>query len=306
MLDKIKKLRKFKVIFHEICSRERVRFFFVLCHWIVNVWVSLYAIGFARYEFAIISLDNKIANLIVMSEGSNSKAALERIVLLEAKKIPFKPKLYDLFSIIKSVNQNYDDIDLEAYQDLYFLVSAHKNHLAEINLNGIILPGTKKYKGGVNFNYSNFRKVSLVGSQMPNNVFWYSQFYKVDFYLSNMMKCDFAFATFTNSDLSGASLSYSNLCGAKLIDTLYVGVDLSGANLIGVDLSTMLIHDTAIPKLNGAYYTKLLYPSHVSDKYRDVLLRFFAKCMNVKNGFPPTKFPDQFDPKKHGMIDISE
>ena len=56
-----------------------IKFYLKLIYTILAIHLSVYAVALARYEFAVFSLDAKIANLITLSEGKYGILALERI-----------------------------------------------------------------------------------------------------------------------------------------------------------------------------------------------------------------------------------
>ena len=99
----------------------RHRFYLQLCCKVVGFYLILYIIGFARYEFSLVSLNNKISNLIIVSKGKNSELALAHIAVLQKITIPTEPRIYDFISILKSINQNYDGISLSASEELNWL-----------------------------------------------------------------------------------------------------------------------------------------------------------------------------------------
>ena len=110
----------------------RHRFYLQLCFRVVGFYLILYIIGFARYEFSLVSLNNKISNLIIASKGKNSELALAHIAVLQKITIPTEPKIYDFISILKSINQNYDGISLSASEELNWvrtiMLNSSKTH----------------------------------------------------------------------------------------------------------------------------------------------------------------------------------
>ena len=65
--------------FYEFWSQSKIKFYFRLIYGILAIHLSVYAVALARYEFAVFSLDAKIANLITLSEGKDKSLALRTI-----------------------------------------------------------------------------------------------------------------------------------------------------------------------------------------------------------------------------------
>ena len=93
------------------------------------------------------------------------------------------------------------------------------------------------------------------------------------------------------ADLQGTNLKGADLRGANLMETNLAGADLRGADLRGADL-------------RGAYMFELFDFINTNTESATLLE---AKYNSEKKGlYPPTKFPKDFNPKDHGMVDISK
>ena len=108
-------------------------------------------------------------------------------------------------------------------------------------------------------------------------------------------------ANLTGADLSGEKLYFTDLSGASffgadLSGALLFCADLSGASFSGADLPGALFFGT---DLYGADFSR----ANLTDaKFKDA--KYTSKDRNA--GFSPaTEFPPGFDPKAHGMIDVT-
>jgi uncharacterized protein YjbI with pentapeptide repeats len=251
-------------------------------------------------------LNSRIANLIVLSEGKNPKYALERIAELQSTRLPIEPKIDSPLSIIKSLYHKYDDTSYEAYMDLYSLVISNKNDLSNLNLNGIILPSMPSGFGKVyNLSRIKIENSKFIKALLPSVKFNHGEFVNVDFDGAKLWGADFAFAIFKNSKLMRVDFIGANLCGVQFIDTSLVHANFTNANLVGVDLSKMFIDFGKFKtelKFQGAAYNSEPY------SFFNFENDFFGKYGNCKvtHLFPPTKFPQGFNPEEYGMIDISK
>jgi hypothetical protein len=253
--------------FYRFCSEPKTKFYFHLIYGILAIHLTVYAVALARYEFAVFSLDSKVANLTVLFEGKNSKSAFEKIPLLSNQTIPIEPKVYNILYSIGSLLPYFDRYNSEPHRELRDLIAHYKSELKGLDLSGLRFYSSQKDENVTNFitNFdfknenrgffkSNFIGVKLIAAVLDNNVFAYSSFYGVDFLLAKMSYADFAFVEFNNSRLLRATLKGSNLCGAEFTETSLDNLNLSNANLIGVDLSEALVFSPEmLTNLEGAY-----------------------------------------------------
>ncbi|MBP6103538.1 MAG: hypothetical protein KA508_00485 [Gammaproteobacteria bacterium] len=77
---------------------------------IFKVWLFLFCFAFLRYEFAVFRKESRIAHLETMV---NSKLALGLIPIIQSRKIPVKPVLYNPLSIIYALDPAHDTASLE-------------------------------------------------------------------------------------------------------------------------------------------------------------------------------------------------
>lgn len=261
-----------------------------MLHAVIGLYLTLYALAFARYEFTLFSIDNKVVNLVTLAEGQNRKFVLERIPSFQKIKVPTEPKIHNIFSIIKSLIPAYDDINFDLWKELSILVAYYKNDLKSLTLNGINLSGMGKLYYDISFKNSYFEKVSFIKAVLNFNDFQYSKFIDTEF--------------------RGADLRESNLCGAKLHQTSYFDTDFSYTNLIGVDLSNIIVLPHTIESvvhLENAYYNSQTIKMTSEFEIFNFLALHFPTCIDFTiEGFPPTKFPQGFDPEIYGMIDMSK
>jgi hypothetical protein len=300
--------------FYRFGSKSKVKFYFYLIYGILGLHLTVYAVGLARHEFAIFLLNSQITNITTLSEGKNPNLALQGIPRLQ-KKLPVEPKIYNIITSIKSLFPCFDDYNRGAYQELSYLLAHHKDSLKNLNLNGFTFLGSSDDPESGNFKYSDFQNVKLVKARLSNSNFSYSKFYEVDFFVAEMENADFAFVTFDKCKLDAVNLQGSNLCGAQFINSGLDGSsNLDQVNLVGVDLSKAFnfeeidirgrIHLTS-PSLQGAYYNSKAINIFNDAQYVFLSLNF-PSCVKDHREFPPTKFPEGFDPEAHEMIDISK
>jgi len=279
------------------------------CFPFITLYLTLFAIGIARYELSLVTLHSRISYLVTMSEGKNSKYVLGRIPELQQTRLPVEPKIDNPLSILKSIYYKYDDINFSAYEDLYELVISNKDNLSNLNLNGLVLPSVSNpFIDRKVYDLSGIRieNTKFIKAYLPCVWFKKTEFVNVDFLLAQMVGSDFAFAVFKNSDLMSANLSGSNLCGVQFIDTTYVDANFSNVNLVGADLSAMTVnsgHYKMQPNLQGAIYNSKHY-SFVYARKSELTLPNYHSCKS--DLLPPTKFPLGFNPEEYGMIDISK
>lgn len=240
--------------FYEFSSHLKVKFYFRLIYGILAIHLSVYAVALARYEFAVFSLDAKIANLITLSEGKDKSLALRTIPRLQLE-IPVEPRVYDIFSSIKSLFPCFDDNTPEAYKELSYLLAHNKFYLKGLDLSDFKFVTGKDFKSSPDFRFANFNDVGLIRANLAYNFFQDSNFFAVDFSEAQMNNADFAFSTFEGCALHMANLEFSNLCGVNFVNIELGVLNLSHTNLVGADLSGFLLHPSeSLPNLNGAYY----------------------------------------------------
>jgi uncharacterized protein YjbI with pentapeptide repeats len=287
---------------------SKLQFFLWVISKILVIHLSVYAISLARYEFAIFSLDSKIANVTTLYTGSKPKLALERIPRLQIK-LPTKPIIHNVITNIKTLFPYFDDYEYEAYKEMTYLIIDHKHNLIDLNLNGLVFLGSPWFlNASDNFTYSNFKRVKLFNATLSFNNFIDSNFDNVDFFGAKMDNANFAFSTFYKCRLDYTNLGSSNLCRAKFINTIINTVNLKNSNLVGVDLSDSILaypehfKDDFLENLQGAFYNSKKITLSDDAQYKFVLE---TKCDDL-NHVPSTKFPTWFDPEKYGMIDVSK
>ena len=303
--------------FYRFCSEPKTKVYFHLIYGILAIHLTVYAVALARYEFAVFALGNKISNIINFTTNDKNRILLFRgITFLIYEKVPFEPKVYNIFSSFKSLLPHYDDLHFDSIRELNFLTSLNKNDLKGLNLNSFIFLGSNYIKNqGFDFKNSKFENVKLFKAILSYNLFTDSIFENVDFFVAEMKSADFAFTKFINSRLDHVNLRGSNLCFAQFINShLSAPSNLDETNLVGSDLSKELsfgefniegrIHSIA-PSLHGAYYNSKAIVVNDQRQFEFLNLNF-PTCVKNYNHFPPTKFPEGFDPEAHGMIDISK
>ena len=303
-----------------------IKFYLKLIYTLLAIHLSVYAVALARYEFAVFSLDAKIANLITLSEGKYGILALERIPSMKLK-IPVEPKIYNIIGGIQSLLPFFDLEHPMIYEELSHLLAHNKKILKNLDLIGFKFIGTKLIKGktfledsierGADFKRSNFIKLDLSKAVLKNNLFQESNFYEVKFQFADMHNTNFAFTTFNECDLSEANLEQSNFCEASFVNTKYSATtNLQKVNFIGADLTGFDFRNNEnLPRLKGAFYNSKKFDVIKDNDDGNIILFLataFPNSFKKFNEEPesyiihPTKFPPGFDPEAHGMIDVSK
>ncbi len=289
-------------------SNPRVIFIEKLIVSILFLYLVLYVIAYTRYQISIVILDKRITRLFILSEGKNPKFVFERIPYLQQETVPVKPILSQPSSVWKSFDPKYNQVNIEIFKELRFLIANKKQDLKDLDLSGIILFGTGNNKYDIDFSKSYFHNINFFRANLSLNNFQKSEFSNVDFWGAKLLGCDFALSRFTNETyLESSDFSGSNLCGVEFTNVSYNTAIFSNTNLIGVDLSKMLVSHTHQPNLQGAYYNSKPLTA-MSGLQMEWINRLNPSCSRYmfSRGFPATKFPEEFNPKEHGMIDIFE
>lgn len=308
--------------FYTSCSHPQTAFYFRLVYGIIVIHFSIYAIALARYEFKVFSLNYKIANVITLSEGRYKTSALHKITSLSKGKIPEEPLIYNIFSSIRALLPQFDSFSYDNCKELNNLLAHYKSDLTDVNLTKFIFCGDKRKKidnllldsdgfnsKNLNFADSIFTRVDLSKAILRDNFFLNSNFSDVVFNSADMSGADFAYTSFVRCDFFQAKLRQSNLCGVKFTDAKsFQGADFSDSNLVSADLAFLSLNDLSEMKLQNAYYNSeiLNFNTESSDKQIYFMAHEFPRCLRDHPILPPTKFPDGFNPKEHGMIDISK
>ncbi len=292
--------------FYKFFSSPKIVFYKNMIIKLLSGYVVLYTVAFGRYQFSVLALDNKVTRLVALSEGKNPKLTFERIPYLQQETVPVEPIFSQPLSVWKSFIPKYNQVNIEIFNDLRFLIANKKQNLKDLYLSGIILFGTGKNKYDTDFSKSYFHNIKFFGANLSLNNFQKSEFSNVDFWGAKLLGCDFALSRFTNETyLESSDFSGSNLCGVEFTNASYNTAIFSNTNLIGVDLSKMLVFHTHQTNLQGAYYNSKPLTA-MSGLQMELINRLHSSCSRYmfSRGFPATKFPENFNPKEHGMIDI--
>ncbi|MDR0329526.1 MAG: pentapeptide repeat-containing protein [Rickettsia sp.] len=275
---------------------------------LLSGYLALYTVAFSRYQFYVLDLGNEVTSLVTSSKEENPKFAFERIPFLQKETVPVEPIFFQPLSVWKSFDPKYNQVNIKIFKKLRLLIANKKQNLKDLDLSGIILLGTGKNKYDTDFSKSYFHNIKFLNANLSLNNFQKSEFSNVDFWGAKLLGCDFALSRFTNGTyLESADFSGSNLCGVEFTNASYNTAIFSNTNLIGVDLSKMLVFHTHQFNLQGAYYNSKPLTA-MSGLQMELINRVNSSCSRYmfSRGFPATKFPENFNPKEHGMIDIFE
>ncbi len=178
---------------------------------------------------------------------------------------------------------------------------------------------------GLEFSKANFENSSLLRMKALYACFYEANFHFAKLGGSNLSWANLQFSRFDGADLNKSLLRNSILIEANLSKSNLKGADLSHSNLIGANLKDALNLGSAI-FVGAIYNSKPVRSSHKSgydsfvksqcaegredDQFAIDKCIYQAKMnsyIEYKDmNLPATKFPENFDPKKHEMIDISE
>ena len=309
----------------------------------VGIYVAMFWVADAKYGNAISRLEARTTNLVTRLESEQWRKAIELAPNLQNRKIPVRPSFFYPPDVIYSLIPFYDKTDSEIIEELQDLIISKKSELHNLDLKYVILEKSDFSKS--NLRNSNFQNSNLKRSNFSNSTLNYaslenSHLESVDFTSSelqgtiltgsNMEGCILTKAklfgtklvdvNLSNSNLSCSNLHLSNLSGATLYNS-----DLSQSNLVGVNFENVEGLDKA--NLSNAKYNSTHIEQHELPLYNAIITQLCEK-LNVENRNmdplfhedciqeilkdfelsygPPTKFPENFDPRAHGMIDISE
>ncbi|MFP3018125.1 MAG: pentapeptide repeat-containing protein, partial [Candidatus Tisiphia sp.] len=126
-----------------------------------------------------------------------------------------------------------------------------------------------------------FKKLRLlIANKKQNDTdFSKSYFHNIKFLNANLSLTNFQKSEFSNVDFWGAKLLGCDFALSRFTNGTYLeSADFSGSNLCGVEFT------------NASYNTAI----------------FSNTNLIGVGGFPATKFPENFNPKEHDMIDIFE
>lgn len=272
-------------------------------------------------------------------EQAYIQAMEARILDTIAVKAPVKEYLYPELSDENQINAQV----IRAFRALTFFLSGHgfrnkngsnaskrfKNFLVlseqKINIIGWNLDKASLCRA--NLYNEDLHDVHLKGADLEEADLTSADLEKADLSSVNMRYAHLSFARFKHSDLTSADLRGSNLRGASLFSTDLRKANLQGANLQSADLQDADLQDAKLQdaklqgaKLQGAKLqgAKLQRTDLRGTDLRGADLRGAdlqktrlhlvdltgAKYCTHPDAF--TVFPDGFDPKEHGMIEVDE
>lgn len=271
--------------------------------WLLSVFVALYSIASSRYEQELTRLEYRVSNLIMQVEGNND--VLSFIPQLQNRKIPYKPSILNPWSTIKSFFSKYDQPDPDLVQELQDLIVKQKYSIAKLDLTHINLKSS-------DLSYANFESSNLSYANLRKTLLLKANFHNAKIIASQLQE-----AYLQEADLSQANLYMSNFQNANLSEVNFKRSflqesNLSGALLVGADTRDS---DINLAKLKGAKYNSKIITFGELLNVEEIALacalnkpRKYELCKEEIKRIPisPTKFPPDFNPKEHDMIDVSE
>ena len=307
---------------------------------ISGIYVAIFWIADAKYGNAISRLDARTTNLVTRLKSEQWRKAIELVPNLQNRKIPSKPNFFSFSSVIRSLCPVYDEADSEVIEELQGLIVSKKKDLSNLMLRCVILE--KLDFSESNLKNSDLQYSSLKFSDFSASILNYSHLGDSCLENVNFADSEFQGAILNGSNMEGCVLTHAKMFGTKLQRVNLNNSNLSSANLHLSDLSGSTVYNTDLSYsnlvgvdfenargLSSANLSKAKYNSRYIEQgqvpfYKEVMLPIcdsivkkegsidyddckqeVMKSLDISYG-PPTKFPEDFDPKAHGMIDVSE
>ncbi len=304
-------------------------------------YINIFYYAKNSFDSSVFRQEDRVKELKEKFNNYLWKENIPDLIAAQQTTIPYKPLIEDPISIFKSSSDSYRKQDIKTIKDIQLILLKKKKSLSQINLDKVNLSDLdydeNKYGIGsirfyqnesLNFSKSNFSESSLVGSKAIYANFAYS-----NFSYTTMSECDF-----TKSNLVFIDLTNANLERAVLYNSILIGANLQRANLYSSDLRYALLIGANLEgsrglnssNLEGAKYNSLPIKPHplLAHSYNNTLAACKWNYKDKPNNKPnidrcvdmsmsniisltnidvkETKFPPGFNPKEHGMIDISE
>ena len=289
---------------------------------LIGLYIAMFWIADARYTNAVSRLEARTTNLVTRLESEQWRKAIELLPHLQNRKIPMKPSFFCPIDVVFSLMPSRDEVDLEIVEELQDIVIAKKNDLNRLNLYNLVIQ-SKSYNNtpmfqceqAINTPYIDLSLASIKNSMLDFAEFNYTNFTKADLSESTLTN-----STIRNTTFDKANLSKVSFNKAVFHNVSFKNTNLGEANLIGADMSSTECLNEAT--LKGATYnsTNIGCNDHSEFDQLEILCKgtaslsegtkkYCSRSINIlKSMFcrPPTKFPEGFNPKAHGMIDLSE
>jgi hypothetical protein len=184
-------------------SRQPSRFLI----WLVGIYVSLFTIASAKFEYRSSLLQNRADNIITLYSTDIRSKVLERIPVIQHEPCPIEPFIFHPSSVYQSFIQKgvlYEPV-VNDLKD--FLVDVLRNNsVKNIQLSGVILTG------------SAIRKADLSNCWINEAFLDYCDLWKTDFTNSNLQHTDFSFSDMEEVIFTNSYLSFCNFTNTKNLD----------------------------------------------------------------------------------------
>ncbi len=309
---------------------QRSTFFFIKLLLSCLAWyTAIYWVADSRYNRELARLEARVTNIVTRLEGNNWRKAIEDIPTLQRTLVPHEPLFFDIISVYKSLNPAYDAYDEQIVKELSKMLVAHKEELYNLDLKRVVIDILKKEDIDFFYIYDNrikgYQFINLSECNLNNSDLSYAALNQIMYSKANLKNTKFFkskmnYSYFINSDLSNADfyesdLSYSFFYQVKLDYTNFSFSSLRYSYLLGSDFSKSLNLDKANLKL-ALYNSQEIKNEDVkldylSDKYKTLYCEYkkLDQCFPIEFSIVSTSktiFPVDFDPKAHGMIDLSD
>ena len=308
-----------------------------------NTVSQRYEEQYSRLAFRIYNLINQIPNLTpqeIVKQISRIQAIslpikpdvrnVDSIIksFADSQAIPHEDHWADINNILRIIRDRLDNIQImyisfspimdESRGRDYYFYDFEKSNFKDSNLYKSILTNLK-------LTHSNFFKAEITESSIA-----YSRLVSCDLRKTHIAETNFFKAILNESDISNSILWNNNF-----FLTSFLNVNLSNSSLdrnnfqfailIGADLTNSKISNKSnnINSFQGALYNSKVINHYHCDplialrnllaedpKYKNLEVAHdiaiaLLPCASDRV-IQPTKFPDDFNPREHGMVDISE
>jgi|GEM_PF-6096325 len=165
------------------------------------------------------------------------------------------------------------------------------SEMSEAKLNDANL--TEASLNKVDLSKSSQTNTILVNAKMHNAKLREAQLNSINMTQTILTGADLSGAHFDGGLLAGANMQKANLENVQIEMTFMNGTNLEGANLKGAHINKAIAIGANFSNAN-------LENIHIQGTYYNS-----ENLVVEKLNYPPTKFSHEFNPEKHGMIDVS-
>ena len=282
---------------------------------VTSAIAAIYGLVYVRYSIELTSLWNRVNNLSMQAESTAK--ALQKVSKLQSITVPHQPSV-DPRSIYYSFFEKYNQKNKDIITELQELIAHHKDNLSFLNLRYINLEYIDQSKQDlrikIDLTKANFQSSDLTAANFTKNTLMEANFNNASLFGSKFDKTYLQKANLCNADLWGTSFYKANLREANLRGTIVDHTNFTDALLVGTNLLDTNITSKPVFFKGARYNSKKISLGKVLTVKELVILCGQKKSPESVScqktiwhlKVPPTKFPEGFKPKEHGMIDICD